>query len=131
MKVASAARAERDAAAFSPPTPQPSDPSVADLSMSDAAMLLQLTAKEGIPAAQRELATLYLTHPDLLGICLSPFSKVKDVFKDAEKDREATSERYNPIAMAVAQHWMELSAKGGDGPAARYLRAKDEFDRIP
>ncbi|KAK6004671.1 hypothetical protein QM012_008533 [Aureobasidium pullulans] len=130
-RVTSAAQAKRDAAAFSPPTPQPSDPSVADLTMSDAATLLQLTAKEGIPAAQRELATLYLTNPDLLGICLSPFSKVKEVFKDAEKDREAASDRYDPVAMAIAQHWMELSAKGGDGPAARYLRGKDEFDRIP
>jgi hypothetical protein len=129
--VTSAAQAERDAAAFSPSTPQHSDPSIADLSMSDAATLLQLTAKEGIPAAQRELATLYLTHPELLGICLSPFSKLRDVFKDVEKDREQLSERYDPVAMAVAQHWMELSAKGGDGPAARYLRAKDEFDRIP
>ncbi|KAI5237890.1 hypothetical protein E4T42_09128 [Aureobasidium subglaciale] len=130
-RVTSAAQAKRDAAAFSPSTPQPGDPSVADLCMSDAATLLQLTAKEGIPAAQRELATLYLTHPELLGICLSPFSKVKDVFKDIEKDREALSERYDPVAMAVAQHWMELSARGGDGPAARYLQARDEFDRIP
>lgn len=130
-RVTSAAQAKRDAAAFSPPTPQPSDPSVADLNLSDAATLLHLTAKEGIPAAQRELAILYLTDPDLLGICLSPFSKVKDVFKDVEKDREAASERYNPVAMAVARHWMELSAKAGDGPAARYLRDKDEFDRIP
>ncbi|KAI5241740.1 hypothetical protein E4T43_05330 [Aureobasidium subglaciale] len=130
-RVTSAAQAKRDAAAFSPSTPQLGDSSVADLCMSDAATLLQLTAKEGIPAAQRELATLYLTHPELLGICLSPFSKVKDVFKDIGKDREALSERYDPVAMAVAQHWMELSARGGDGPAARYLQTKDEFDRIP
>ena len=127
----SALQAKRDATAFSPPTPQPSDPLIADLSMSDAATLLQLTAKEGIPAAQRELATLYLTHPELLGICIAPFSKTKDVFKDVEKDAEGVSERYDPVAMAVAQHWMELSAKGGDGPAARYLRDKYEFDRIP
>ncbi|KAI5270902.1 hypothetical protein E4T47_05841 [Aureobasidium subglaciale] len=130
-RVTSAAQAKRDAAAFSPSTPQLGDSSVADLCMSDAATLLQLTAKEGIPAAQRELATLYLTHPELLGICLSPFSKVKDVFKDIGKDREALSERYDPVAMAVAQHWMELSARGGDGPAARYLQTKDEFERIP
>lgn len=127
----SALQAKRDATAFSPPTPQPSDPLIADLTMSDAATLLQLTAKEGIPAAQRELATLYLTHPELLGICIAPFSKTKDVFKDVEKDAEGVSERYDPVAMAVAQHWMELSAKGGDGPAARYLRDKYEFDRIP
>ncbi|KAG9941186.1 hypothetical protein KCU85_g9659, partial [Aureobasidium melanogenum] len=130
-RVTSAAQAKRDAAAFSPPTPQPSDPLVADLSMSDAAILLQLTAKEGIPAAQRELATLYLTNPDLLGICLPPFSKVKDVFKDVDKDREAASERYDPVAMAVARHWMELSAKGGDEHAVGVLRVRDEFDRIP
>jgi hypothetical protein len=35
------------------------------------------------------------------------------------------------VAMAVAQHWMGLSARGGDGPAARYLRDRYEFDRIP
>lgn len=127
----SALQAKRDATAFSPPTPQPSDPSIADLNMSDAATLLQLTAKEGIPAAQRELATLYLTHPELLGICISPFSKVKDVFKDVEKDAEGVSEKYDPMAMAVARHWMELSAKGGDGPAARYLRDKHELNMIP
>jgi hypothetical protein len=127
----SALQAKRDATAFSPPTPQPFDPSIADLSMSDAATLLQLTAKEGIPAAQRELATLYLTHPELLGICISPFSKVKDVFKDVEKDAEGVSEKYDPMAMAVARHWMELSAKGGDGPAARYLRDKHELNMIP
>jgi hypothetical protein len=130
-RVTSTAQAKRDAVAFSPPTPQPIDPSIADLSLGDAATLLQLTAKEGMPAAQRELATLYLTHPELLGICLSPFAKVKDVFKDVDKDAEALSERYDPVAMAVAQHWMELSARGGDGPAARYLRDKYEFDRIP
>jgi hypothetical protein len=129
--VTSALQAKRDAAAFSPPTPQPIDPCIADLTLSDAATLLQLTAKEGIPAAQRELATLYLTHPELLGICISPFSKVKDVFKDVDKDTEGLSERYDPVAMAVAQHWMELSAKGGDGPAARYLRDKYELNRIP
>ncbi|KEQ74706.1 hypothetical protein M436DRAFT_34495, partial [Aureobasidium namibiae CBS 147.97] len=127
----SALQAKRDAAAFSPPTPQPSDPSIADLGMSDAATLLQLTAKEGIPAAQRELATLYLTHPELLGICIAPFSKTKDVFEDVEKDAEGSSERYDPVAMAVAQHWMELSAKGGDGPAARYLKDKYEWNKIP
>jgi hypothetical protein len=130
-RVTSAAQAKRDAAAFSPPTPQPIDPSIADLTLGDAATLLQLTAKEGVPAAQRELATLYLTHPELLGICLSPFAKVKDVFKDVDKDAEALSERYSPVAMAVAQHWMGLSARGGDGPAARYLRDRYEFDRIP
>jgi hypothetical protein len=130
-RVTSAAQAKRDAAAFSPPTPQPIDPSIADLTLGDAATLLQLTAKEGVPAAQRELATLYLTHPELLGVCLSPFAKVKDVFKDVDKDAEALSERYSPVAMAVAQHWMGLSARGGDGPAARYLRDRYEFDRIP
>lgn len=134
-RVTSAAQAKRDAAAFSPSIPQPNDDtSIADLGMSDAAILLQLTAKEGIPAAQRELATLYLTHPELLSVCISPFSRLRDVFKDdgqGKKEKEMLSERYDPVAMAVAQHWMELSAKGGDGPAARYLRAKDEFDRIP
>jgi hypothetical protein len=129
--VASVLQAKRDATAFSPPTPQPSDPNIADLTMSDAATLLQLTAKEGIPAAQRELATLYLTHPELLGVCISPFSKVRDVFKDLDKDVEGVSEKYDPMAMAVARHWMELSAKGGDGPAAMYLRDKHELNMIP
>jgi hypothetical protein len=126
--VTSAAQAERDATAFSPSTPQPSDPSITNLNMSDAATLLQLTAKEGLPVAQRELATLYLTHPELLSVCLSPFSRSNDVFGHVERDPEGLSERYDPVAMAVARHWMELSAKGRDGPAARYLRGKDEFD---
>lgn len=138
-RVTSPAQAKRDAAAFADyhlsNEPPRISPSIANMSMSDAAMLLQSTAKEGIPAAQRELATLYLTHPELLGVCLAPFTRPSDVFKDAvtgKKEKEKVDrDRYDPIAMAVAQHWMELSAKGGDGPAARYLKAKDEFEKIP
>jgi len=31
----------------------------------------------------------------------------------------------------VAQHWMEMSKRGGDQLATKYLRARDEMERIP
>lgn len=125
--VTSALQAERDSATF-PPTP-PDSAAVETASaytMTDAALLLQITAREGNAVAQRELATLYLTHPDIMGRVIAPFTRPRDVFKDGMMEAKARKDigKYDPLTMAVAQHWMELSAKGGDGLAAKYLKAK-------
>ena len=93
----------------------------------------RLPQKEGDPVAQRELATLYLTHPELLDRIIAPMTRPQDVFKNMEtrskKDEDAR--RYDPMTMCVAQHWMELSSKGGDVLATNYLQSKDEMERIP
>ncbi|KAJ9629366.1 hypothetical protein H2203_001739 [Taxawa tesnikishii (nom. ined.)] len=128
---ASAAQQQRDAATFTPTSSFPIQEDVSQYSMADAAQLLQITAKDGDPVAQRELATLYLTHPDLMNRVIAPMTRPQDVFKDTIERRWKDPDRYDPMTMCVAHHWMELSAKGGDALAAKYLKAKDEMERIP
>ncbi|GAB7351030.1 hypothetical protein MBLNU459_g1516t1 [Dothideomycetes sp. NU459] len=127
--VTSALQAERDSATFAstPPT-STAIATASEYSMTDAAQLLQITAREGNPVAQRELATLYLTHPELMTRVIAPLTRPRDVFKDGTVETKGRKDvgqgKYDPLTMAVAQHWMELSAKGGDGLAAKYLKAK-------
>ncbi|KAF2841144.1 hypothetical protein M501DRAFT_1013957 [Patellaria atrata CBS 101060] len=102
--------------------------------MSDAANMLIITAKEGDAVAERELAILYLTHPDLLPRTVLPLTKPKDVFKSELLNRPGRKEdpaRSDPVTMCLAQHWMEMSKKGGDQLATKYLRARDDLERIP
>lgn len=109
-------------------------------SMQDAAKMWTITAKEGDPVAERELAIFYLTHPELVERVTAPLSKPKEIFKaqvmemhgggsagKEERDRE----RSDPATMCVAYHWMELSALGGDELAKKYLRQREELNAIP
>lgn len=54
---------------------------LAHFSMTDAASMLLLAAKEGAPVAERELAIFYLTHPDLLPRAVLPLARPRDVFR--------------------------------------------------
>ncbi|GAM83991.1 hypothetical protein ANO11243_019810 [Dothideomycetidae sp. 11243] len=80
--------------------------------------LLHLAASQSHPVAQRELATLYLTHPELLPRVLAPFSKCRDAFRASQAAKWARENsdgrKYDAETMCVAFHWMELSAAGGD-----------------
>lgn len=179
--------------------------SLSRYTMADAAAMLLITAKEGHAVAERELATFYLSEPDLLPLAIAPLTRPRDVFKPdlvasvsarsdsfssnattgtgrtgsigtahtvgtgangsgsnvaGRTDTSGTSgrtgargkssgesssaagsggnhgakdekARSDPVTMCVAQHWMELSARGGDRLARTYLRAKDEMERIP
>lgn len=109
-------------------------------SMQDAAKMWTITAKEGDPVAERELAIFYLTHPELVERVTAPLTKPRDTFKSQlmemhqgkegvvnERDRE----RSDPATMCVAYHWMELSAQGGDELAMKYLRQREEMNAIP
>ncbi|CAG8956268.1 hypothetical protein HYFRA_00003648 [Hymenoscyphus fraxineus] len=109
-------------------------------SMQDAAQMWTITAKEGDPVAERELAIFYLTHPELVERVTAPLSKPRETFKaqvmemhgggntgKEERDRE----RSDPATMCVAYHWMELSALGGDVLAKTYLRQREELNAIP
>ncbi|KAF2455719.1 hypothetical protein BDY21DRAFT_307227 [Lineolata rhizophorae] len=112
----------------------PQDP-IAKFSMADAARMLTITAREGDAAAQRELAILYMTHPDLVPRMVMPLSKPREVFKGEalsarDRKREDPS-RADPVTMCVAHHWMEMSKKGGDQLATKYLRTRDEIEKIP
>jgi hypothetical protein len=107
--------------------------------MQDAARMWTITAREGDPVAERELAIFYLTHPELVERITAPLSRPRETFKaqvmemhgggagNEERDRE----RSDPATMCVAYHWMELSAQGGDELAKKYLRQREELNAIP
>jgi hypothetical protein len=99
--------------------------------MEDAARMWIITAKEGEPTAERELATFYLTHPDLLPRTTQPLSKPKHTFRSALKQRNEDPTRSDPATMCVAYHWMELSSQGGDDLARKYLRQREELNALP
>jgi hypothetical protein len=109
-------------------------------SMEDAGKMWTITAREGDPAAERELAIFYLTHPELVERVTAPLSRPRETFKAqvmemhggssaGKEDRDR--ERSDPATMCVAYHWMELSALGGDVLAKTYLRQREELNAIP
>lgn len=127
----STAQQQRDSATFTAPSRTPSAEEVSRYSMADAAYLLQITAKEGDSVAQRELATLYLTHPELMDRIIAPFARTRDVFKEELESKWRKNQdpnRCDPTTMCVAHHWMSLSSKGGDSLAKEYLRQREEMD---
>lgn len=131
---ASIAQQQRDSATFATPSRTPSAESIAKYSMADAAELLQITARDGDPAAQRELATLYLTHPELMDLIIAPFARPKDVFRDEMEGkwrRDRDDEKCDPRTMCVAIHWMVRAAEGGDALASEFLRQREEMENLP
>jgi chromatin assembly factor 1 subunit A len=89
-----------------------------------------ITAKEGNPVAQRELAILYLTHPELLPRVTLPLTLPRDTFKAEMMYRRDKDSKSDPQSMCLALHWMQLSASGGDTLARNRLREREEFDSI-
>ncbi|KAI9776284.1 MAG: hypothetical protein M1835_005551 [Candelina submexicana] len=105
---------------------------LARFSMEDAARMWTITAKEGDPVAERELAIFHLTHPDLVQRTTFPLTMPKDTFKaEMMYRRNEDPTRSDPYTMCVALHWMELSSQGGDKLARKYLRAREELNAIP
>ncbi|RAL07008.1 uncharacterized protein BO97DRAFT_447202 [Aspergillus homomorphus CBS 101889] len=96
----------------------------------DAAGMWIITAKEGNPVAQRELAILYLTHPELLPRVTLPLTLLRDTFKAEMMYRRDKDSKSDPQSMCLALHWMQLSAIGGDELARNRLREREEFESI-
>ncbi|KAL2122243.1 hypothetical protein VTJ04DRAFT_2698 [Mycothermus thermophilus] len=63
----------------SPPSPLPLS---THNSLADAAKMWTITAKEGDPTAQRELAIFYMSNPELVPRTTLPLSKPREVFKN-------------------------------------------------
>jgi hypothetical protein len=129
----SIAQQERDSATFSVPSRTPSAEDMSNYKMAHAAELLQITAKEGDKVAQRELATLYLTNPELMDHIIAPLSRPRDVFKEELESKWRKNQdpnRCDPATMCVAHHWMSMSSNGGDALAKEYLRQREEMDRL-
>ncbi|KAJ5050767.1 uncharacterized protein L3040_002638 [Drepanopeziza brunnea f. sp. 'multigermtubi'] len=118
-------------------------------SMQEAARMWTITAKEGDPVAERELAIFYLTHPELVERVTLPLSRPGDTFKKGVLEMHGgggkggggggggagggggEGERGDGRVMCVAFHWMEASALGGDELAKKYLRQREELNAIP
>lgn len=96
----------------------------------DAAGMWIITAKEGNPVAQRELAILYLTHPEILPRVTLPLTLPRDTFKAEMMYHRDEDSKSDPQSMCLALHWMQLSANGGDELAKNRLREREEFDSI-
>ncbi|KAF3900335.1 Chromatin assembly factor 1 subunit rlf2 [Trichophyton interdigitale] len=96
----------------------------------DAANMWIVTAREGNPVAQRELAILYLTHPHLLRPVTLPLTKPGDTFKAEVMYRRDQDSKSDPQNMCLALHWMQLSAAGGDELAKNWLKERQEFESI-
>jgi chromatin assembly factor 1 subunit A len=104
--------------------PRPQDP------VEDAARMWIITAKEGNPVAQRELAILYLTHPEILPRVTLPLTLPRDTFKAEMMYRRDKNSKSDPQSMCLALHWMQLSASGGDELARNRLREREEFESL-
>ena len=71
----------------SPPSSPPSPLPLSTHSLADAATMWTITAKEGDPTAQRELALFYLSNPELVDRTTVPLSKPREVFKQAVMEK--------------------------------------------
>ncbi|KAL5338141.1 hypothetical protein BJX70DRAFT_367785 [Aspergillus crustosus] len=98
--------------------------------MKDAANMWIITAKEGHSVAQRELAILYLTHPELVPRVTFPLTLLRDTFKAEMMYRRDKDSKSDPHTMCLALHWMQLSANGGDELARNRLREREEFESL-
>jgi hypothetical protein len=97
-----------------------------DYSLRDAVQMWILAAKEGNATAQRELAILYLSSPELLPSASSPLTAPRDIFKPGMKYWQADgSKRLSSQAMCLAMHWMQLAANNGDGIAKKKLEERE------
>ncbi|KAI9367000.1 hypothetical protein BJX61DRAFT_547924 [Aspergillus egyptiacus] len=105
-------------------------PSRAGDPMKEAANMWIITAKEGHSVAQRELAILYLTHPELVPRVTFPLTLLRDTFKTDMMYRRDKDSKSDPHTMCLALHWMQLSANGGDELARNRLREREEFESI-
>ncbi|KAI9890346.1 MAG: hypothetical protein M1814_004256 [Vezdaea aestivalis] len=110
-----------------PTSPLKPTDDLARFSMSDVGHMWVILAKEGEPTAERELATFYLTHPDLIPRETQPLCKPREVFKAASKQRNDDPLRSDPNNMCLAYHWMDSARLKGDDLAGKYLRQRDEF----
>lgn len=106
------------------------NPLASRYTMEDVARMLLITAKEGDPTAERELATMYLTSPELLERTVLPLTKTGEIFNKQLLSQHRDTTRSDPLIMCIATHWMKESRDGGDELAAQYLRQRTDLENI-
>ncbi|EFX00578.1 hypothetical protein CMQ_7580 [Grosmannia clavigera kw1407] len=91
-------------------------------SLADAARMWTITAKEGDPTSQRELAIFYLSNPELVERTTLPLSKPHEVFKKAVMEKYGGSgggSRYHQHqASGISTRGTSSSASGGNHGAS-------------
>ena len=83
-----------------------------------------LAAREGNRIAQRELASLYLAHPQVPPIISLPMSVSSEVFRNEMMWRQETGENTNTQSLCLALHWMQQAASNGDTVAVKKLEER-------
>ncbi|KAK6849402.1 hypothetical protein PG995_013235 [Apiospora arundinis] len=87
-------------------------------SLGDAARMWTITAKEGDPTAQRELALFHLSNPELVERTTLPLSKPREVFK------QTVMEKYGARPGSSSRHFGDR-ARAGLGVAAPSMGPSD------
>ena len=77
----------------SPSTGTPPPPPPTSYRLEDAGKMWAITAKEGFPTAQRELALFYLSNPEFVERTTLPLSKPREVFRQTVMDKYGRNER--------------------------------------
>lgn len=97
--------------------------------LDDVGKMWAITAKEGYPTAQRELALFYLSNPEFVERTTLPLSKPREVFKQTVMERYGRSERARGNSGAVGSAGLATTgvnpramgpgaAAAGGGPTA-------------
>ncbi len=89
-----------------------------------------LAAREGNRIAQRELAGLYLAHPEIPPIVSLPMSLSSEVFKNEMKWEDDGGENSNMQSLCLALHWMQQAADNKDQVAIRKLEERKGLTSI-
>lgn len=104
-------------------------PGLLNQPLSRAAEYWMIAAVEGNAVAQRELAMLYLTRPEILPTLTRPLWPAGDVFREENvwhKPRgSAGGSNSNRQALCLALHWMQQAASNGDEIARRKLEERN------
>jgi hypothetical protein len=107
------------------------EPSTLGTTLSDAAHYLILAAKEGNRVAQREVASLYLTHPGLLQPHSLPLSLPRETFRtEMMYWQHGKPQGPHAEAMCLALHWMQHASSNGDEIARRKLMEREGSNSI-
>ncbi|KAK0636147.1 hypothetical protein B0T17DRAFT_570826 [Bombardia bombarda] len=103
---------------LSPPVSPPSPLPLTTHSLADAARMWTITAKEGDPTAQRELAIFYLSNPELVERTTLPLSKPREVFKQTvmEMYGGGSSSRSGPGGSGSSRYHSNMTNQARSGP---------------
>lgn len=86
-----------------------------------------IAAREGNAIAQRELAGLYLTHPEVPPIVSLPLALSSEIFKSEMmwEEQESSGLRRSSQSLCLALHWMQQAALNGDAVAQTKLKVRE------